>query len=131
MSIEEKLTKLAKINRWMDEAKVEAESLRREIAMDAVRLKLVENKEGAANTEYAVNGVEGKLTITRKINRTLDQKLVPGIKDKLPAGLFKQKEELVVSAFRKLTGEELKVLAPALKESEGLPVISWEPVKKD
>lgn len=131
MSIEEKLTKLAKINRWMNEAKVEAESLRREIAMDAVRLKLIENKEGAANTEYAVNGVEGKLTITRKINRTLDQKLVPDIKAKLPAGLFKQKEELVVSEFRKLTDEELKVLAPALKESEGLPVISWEPVKKD
>lgn len=131
MSIEEKLTKLAKINRWMDGAKVEAESLRREIAMDAVRLKLIENKEGAANTEYAVNGVEGKLTITRKVNRTLDQKLVPGIKAKLPAGLFKQNEELVVSEFRKLTDEELKVLAPALKESEGLPVISWEPVKKD
>ena len=131
MSIEEKLTKLAKINRWMDEAKVEAESLRREIAMDAVRLKLVENKEGAANTEYAVNGVEGKLTIIRKINRTLDQKLVPGIKAELPDGLFKQKEELVISAFRKLDDKQLAILAPALKESEGLPTVTWEPVKKD
>lgn len=131
MSIEDKIVELGKINRWMDEAKAKAESLRREIAMDAIRLKLIENKEGAANTEYAVNGVEGKLTITRKVNRTLDQKLVPDIKSQLPAGLFKQKEELVVSAYRKLTPEELAVLAPALKESEGLPVISWEPVKKD
>lgn len=131
MSIEDKIIELGKINRWMDEAKVKAESLRREIAMEAIRLKLIDNKEGAAHTEYAVSGVEGKLTITRKVNRTLDQKLVPGIKAQLPAGLFKQKEELVVSAFRKLDENQLAVLAPALKESEGLPVINWEPVKKD
>lgn len=126
MSIEAKIVELEKIEKWLAEGKSKAETLRREITMDAVRLKLVADKEGAANVEFAVNGVEGKLTITRKINRTLDQTLVPGIKSLLPAELFKQKEELVVSEFRKLNENQIAVLAPALKESEGLPVVAWK-----
>lgn len=130
MTIEEKLIELAKINAWLEKGKAQADTLRQEIKQEALRLQLIPNKEGAASVEFAVNGVEGKLTVTRKINRTLDQKLVPALKKELPPELFKEKTELVTSAFRKLDDMQLNILSVGMKESEGLPVISWEP-KKD
>lgn len=130
MTIEEKLQELSKVNEWLTKGKAKADALREEIKQEALRLQLIENKEGAASVEFAVAGVEGKLTITRKINRTLDQKLVPVLKQALPPELFKEKTELVVSQYRKLNDKQLEVLASGMKESEGLPVISWEP-KKD
>ncbi len=130
MTIEEKLIELSKVNAWLAKGKAKADSLREEIKQEALRLQLIENKEGAASVEFAVEGIEGKLTITRKVNRTLDQKLVPVLKKSLPPSLFKEKTELVVSAYRNLTPQQLEVLASGMKESEGLPTISWEP-KKD
>lgn len=130
MSIEDKLIELSKINEWMAKGKACADALRTEIMQEALRLQLIPNKEGAASVEFAVEGIEGKLTVTRKINRTLDQKLVPALKKELPPELFKEKTELVTSAFRKLDDMQLNILSVGMKESEGLPVISWEP-KKD
>ena len=130
MTIEQKLIELNKVNEWLAKGKAKADSLREEIKQEALRLKLVENKEGAASVEFAVEGVEGKLTITRKVNRTLDQKLVPVLKQSLPPSLFKEKTELVVSAYRELTPQQLELLTSGMKESEGLPTISWAP-KKD
>lgn len=130
MTIEEKLLQLNKITAWLAKGKAEADALREEIKQEALRLQLIENKEGAASVEFAVEGIEGKLTITRKVNRTLDQKLVPKLKEALPPGLFKEKTELVVSAYRKLDNKQLGILSTGMKESEGLPTISWEP-KKD
>lgn len=130
MTIEEKLLELSKVNAWLAKGKAKADSLRKEIKQEALRLQLIENKEGAASVEFAVEGVEGKLTITRKVNRTLDQAYVPILKQHLPASLFKEKTELVISQYRKLTPEQLNELANGMKESEGLPTISWEP-KKD
>lgn len=129
-TIEDKLLELSTINKWMEKAKAKTDLLREEIKQEALRLKLVENKEGAASVEFAVEGVEGKLTITRKVNRALDQKYVPILKQHLPASLFKEKTELVASEYRKLTPEQLNELANGMKETEGLPTISWVP-KKD
>lgn len=130
MTIEEKLIELAKINAWLEKGKAQADALRQEIKQEALRLQLIENKEGAASVEFPVNGIAGKLTVTRKINRSLDQKLVPALKKELPPGLFKEKTELVTSAFRNLDARQMGILSVGLKESEGLPVISWEQ-KKD
>ena len=130
MTIEEKLLELNKVNDWLVKGKAKADALREEIKQEALRLQLIENKEGAASVEFAVEGIEGKLTITRKINRTLDQKLVSNVKKVLPPALFKDKTELVVSAYRKLDDKQLQILSAVMKESEGLPTISWEP-KKD
>jgi hypothetical protein len=130
MTLEEKLVELDKVNAWLAKGKARADALREEIKQEALRLQLIENKEGAASVEFPVNGIAGKLTVTRKINRSLDQKLVPALKQYLPSDLFKEKTELVVAQYRKLSAEQLSILANGLKESEGLPVISWEP-KKD
>jgi len=130
MSIEDKILELNRINDWLVKGKAQADSLREEIKQEALRLQLIPNKEGAASLEFAVEGIEGKLTITRKINRTLDQKLVPALKKELPPELFKEKTELVVAQFRKLDAKQMDILSVGMKENEGLPVISWEP-KKD
>lgn len=125
MTLEEKLVELDKINKWLAKGKATADALRWEIQREAVRLQLIHNKEGAASTEYAVNGVEGKLTVTRKINRTIDQKAVPELLKVLPKELLKPKYELVISAYRKLDEKQLGMLSLGLKESEGLPTVEW------
>lgn len=130
MAIEEKLLELNKVTEWLTKGKAKADALREEIKQEALCLQLIDNKEGAASVEFAVEGIEGKLTITRKISRTLDQKLVGNVKKVLPPTLFKEKTELVVSAYRKLDDKQLQILSAVMRESEGLPTISWEP-KKD
>ncbi|QTD79435.1 putative structural protein [Escherichia phage vB_EcoM_fHy-Eco03] len=133
-STEELLTQLTNVNTWMAKAKADAETLRRTIkARLEADMAIQTGKEGTQTIEYAVNGVPGKLKVDQKVNRSLDQKLVPEVMKKLPpvvrAKVFKTKYELSLTGYRNLTPEQLAIVEPIVKVSPGIPVVTFTPIE--
>lgn len=127
---EELLIQLANVNTWMAKAKAEAETLRRTIKLRLEKDMIIQTgKEGTQTIEYSVNGVPGKLKVEQKVNRSLDQKLVPEVMKQLPvavrAKVFKTKYELSLTGFRNLTPEQLAIVEPIVKASAGIPTVSF------
>uniref|UniRef100_A0AAU8GJP8 Uncharacterized protein n=2 Tax=unclassified Rosemountvirus TaxID=2738372 RepID=A0AAU8GJP8_9CAUD len=133
-STEELLTQLTNVNTWMAKAKADAETLRRTIkARLEADMAIQTGKEGTQTIEYAVNGVPGKLKVDQKVNRSLEQKLVPEVMKKLPvavrAKVFKTKYELSLTGYRNLTPEQLAIVEPIVKVSPGIPVVTFTPIE--
>ena len=133
-STEELLTQLTNVNTWMAKAKADAETLRRTIkARLEADMAIQTGKEGTQTIEYVVNGVPGKLKVDQKVNRSLDQKLVPEVMKKLPvavrAKVFKTKYELSLTGYRNLTPEQLAIVEPIVKVSPGIPVVTFTPIE--
>lgn len=133
---EELLTQLANLNTWMAKAKAEAETLRRTIKLRLEADMIIQTgKEGTQTIEYSVNGVPGKLKVEQKVNRSLEQKLVPEVMKQLPvavrAKVFKTKYELSLTGFRNLTPEQLAIVEPIVKVSPGIPTVTFTPVEND
>jgi hypothetical protein len=127
---EELLIQLANVNTWMAKAKAEAETLRRTIKLRLEKDMIIQTgKEGTQTIEYSVNGVPGKLKVEQKVNRSLEQKLVPEVMKQLPvavrAKVFKTKYELSLTGFRNLTPEQLAIVEPIVKVSAGIPTVSF------
>lgn len=133
-STEELLTQLTNVNVWMAKAKADAETLRRTIkARLEADMAIQTGKEGTQTIEFAVNGVPGKLKVDQKINRSLEQKLVPEVMKQLPvavrAKVFKTKYELSLTGYRNLTPEQLAIVEPIVKVSAGIPTVTFTPAE--
>ena len=133
---EELLIQLANVNTWMAKAKAEAETLRRTIKLRLEKDMIIQTgKEGTQTIEYSVNGVPGKLKVEQKINRSLEQKLVPEVMKKLPkvvaAKLFKAKYDMSITAYRNLTPEQLAIVDPIVKVSPGIPTVTFTAAETD
>ena len=136
MSTSELYNQLSNINRWMAKAKDDAETLRR---MIKTRLEadmvIATGKEGTQTVPFSIDGVPGKMKVEQKINRSLDQKLVPNVIKELPkivaAKLFKVKYELSLTAYRNLTPEQLAKVEPIVKVSPGIPTVTFTPAETD
>lgn len=132
MDTEQLYDKLANLNRWMAQAKADQETLRRTIKARLERDMIINRgKEGTQTVEFSMHGVPGKLKVEQKVNRSLDQKLVPDVMKKLPktvvAKLFKTKYEMSVTAYRNLTPEQLAIVDPVVKTSPGIPTVTFTP----
>ncbi|EAP3072128.1 hypothetical protein D9891_23965 [Salmonella enterica] len=132
MDTEQLYDKLANLNRWMAQAKADQEMLRRTIKARLERDMIINRgKEGTQTVEFSMHGVPGKLKVEQKVNRSLDQKLVPDVMKKLPktvvAKLFKTKYEMSVTAYRNLTPEQLAIVDPVVKTSPGIPTVTFTP----
>lgn len=132
MDTEQLYDKLANLNRWMAQAKADQETLRRTIKARLERDMIINRgKEGIQTVEFSMHGVPGKLKVEQKVNRSLDQKLVPDVMKKLPktvvAKLFKTKYEMSVTAYRNLTPEQLAIVDPVVKTSPGIPTVTFTP----
>ena len=132
MDTEQLYDKLANLNRWMVQAKADQETLRRTIKARLERYMIINRgKEGTQTVEFSMHGVPGKLKVEQKVNRSLDQKLVPDVMKKLPktvvAKLFKTKYEMSVTAYRNLTPEQLAIVDPVVKTSPGIPTVTFTP----
>ncbi|EKN1516631.1 hypothetical protein PWK75_001344 [Salmonella enterica] len=130
MDTEQLYDKLANLNRWMAQAKADQETLRRTIKARLERDMIINRgKEGTQTVEFSMHGVPGKLKVEQKVNRSLDQKLVPDVMKKLPktvvAKLFKTKYEMSVTAYRNLTPEQLAIVDPVVKTSPGIPTVTF------
>lgn len=136
MSTSELYNQLSNINRWMAKAKDDAETLRRTIKgrLEA-DMVIATGKEGTQTVDYAMDGVPGKLKVEQKINRSLEQKLVPEVIKKLPklvaAKLFTIKYDLSLTSFRNLTPEQMALVEPIVKVSAGIPTITFKPTETD
>lgn len=133
---DELFNQLANVNKWMAKAKVEQETLRRTIkARLEADMVIQTGKEGTQTIDFSVCGVEGKLKVEQKINRSLEQKLVPSILKELPKAvgikLFKVKYELSLTAYRNLTPEQLAKVDPIVKVSAGIPTVTFTPAAAD
>lgn len=129
---EELLVQLTNVNTWMAKAKAEAETLRRTIKLRLEADMIIQTgKEGTQSVDFSVNGVPGKLKVEQKVNRSLEQKLVPEVMKQLPvavrAKVFKTKYELSLTGFRNLTPEQLAIVEPIVKVSAGIPTVSFQP----
>ncbi|UNY42461.1 hypothetical protein [Escherichia phage vB_EcoM_IntR] len=116
----------------MAQAKANQETLRRTIKARLERDMIINRgKEGTLTVEFSMHGVPGKLKVEQKVNRSLDQKLVPDVMKKLPktvvAKLFKTKYEMSVTAYRNLTPEQLAIVDPVVKTSPGIPTVTFTP----
>lgn len=136
MTTDELFNQLANVNKWMVKAKADQETLRRTIKARLERDMVIQSgKEGTQTIDYSVCGVEGKLKVEQKINRSLEQKLVPGILKELPKAvgikLFKVKYELSLTAYRNLTPEQLAKVDPIVKVSAGIPTVTFTPAEAD
>lgn len=135
-SNDELFNRLANINKWMAKAKADQETLRRTIkARLEADMIITSGKEGTQTVDFSVDGVAGKLKVEQKINRSLDQKLVPAILKELPKAvgikLFKVKYELSLTAFRNLTPEQFAKVDPIVKVSAGIPTVTFTPADSD
>lgn len=133
---DELFNQLANINSWMAKAKVQQETLRRTIkARLEADMVIQSGKEGTQTVDFSVDGVAGKLKVEQKINRSLDQKLVPAVLKELPKAvgikLFKVKYELSLTSFRNLTPEQMAKVDPIVKVSAGIPTITFTPAADD
>lgn len=136
MTTDELFNQLANVNKWMVKAKADQETLRRTIKARLERDMVIQSgKEGTQTIDYSVCGVEGKLKVEQKINRSLEQKLVPSILKELPKAvgikLFKVKYELSLTAYRNLTPEQLAKVDPIVKVSAGIPTVTFTPAEAD
>lgn len=116
----------------MAQAKADQETLRRTIKARLERDMIINRgKEVTQTVEFSMHGVPGKLKVEQKVNRSLDQKLVPDVMKKLPktvvAKLFKTKYEMSVTAYRNLTPEQLAIVDPVVKTSPGIPTVTFTP----
>lgn len=133
---DELFNQLANINKWMAKAKADQETLRRTIKARLEADMIIQTgKEGTQTVEFSVDGVAGKLKVEQKINRSLDQKLVPAVMKELPptvrAKLFKAKYEMSLTAYRNLTPEQLAKVDPIVKVSAGIPTVTFTPADSD
>lgn len=92
-------------------------------------LKNPEKPEGAISTKLDDLGL--KLTITYKINRSVDAKKLQAEWDKLSAGAqaaFKWKPEVSVSELRKLEGIDATVASAYITSKPGAPGVEIQTV---
>ena len=92
-------------------------------------LKNPEKPEGAISQKLEDMGL--KLTVTYKINRSVDAKKLQAEWDKLSAGAqsaFKWKPEVSVSELRKLEGIEATVASAYITAKPGAPSIEIQAV---
>jgi len=101
---------------------------RRNIDAQLAELLKDPNKpEGAVSQRLEDMGV--KLTVTYKINRSVDSKKLQAEWDKLSAGAqaaFKWKPEVSVSELRKLEGIDATVAAAYITAKPGAPAVDIE-----
>lgn len=127
---------LANLNKWMARAKADQETLRRTLKARFEKDMIISaGKEGTQTVDFTLQGVPGKLKVEQKINRSLDQKLVPAVIKELPktvvAKLFKTEYKLSITAYRNLTPEQLAKVEPIVKVSAGIPTITFTAEEQD
>ncbi|MEA4022414.1 hypothetical protein VBJ55_22555 [Enterobacter hormaechei] len=136
LTTEQLLDNLSNLNKWMAKAKEDQELLRRTIKSRLERDMIIsKGKEGTQTTDFSLHGVPGKLKVEQKINRSLEQKLVPEVMKKLPkvvaAKLFKAKYDMSITAYRNLTPEQLAIVGPIVKVSPGIPTVTFTAAETD